>query len=143
MAFDGVPIGLSDGLAKHEGLFFVVAQLSGYPGLEPSAGAVQELLLPGDRYHLDTPARRAELLPKTAVGLSPGVQLRTGSHAGVDVDKYGRLRPHSNRHLEGEIMDQPLGMTGVDPARQQVSLDPELLKAGDFSCSVGSQGISR
>ena len=29
-------------------------------------------------------------------------------------------------------MDQSLGMAGVGPAGQQVSLDPELLKAGDL-----------
>ena len=101
-------------------------------GLEPPPGAVQELLLPGNRNHFDTPAGLAELLPKAAVGLSPGVQLRAGSHAGVDVDKDGRLRANGNRRLEGEVMDQPLGMAGVDPAGQQVALEPELLKAGDL-----------
>ena len=132
MAFDGVKIGLSDGLAKHKGFFFFLAHLSGYPGSEPPAGAVQQGLLPGHRNHLDAPAGPAELLPKPAVGLAPGVQLRTGPHAGVDVDKYGRLRPHGNRRLEGEIMDQPLGMAGVDPAGQQIALDPEPLEAGDL-----------
>ena len=56
MAFDGVKIGLSDGLAKHEGFFFVLAHLSGYPGSEPPTGAVQQGLLPGDRNHLDLTA---------------------------------------------------------------------------------------
>ncbi len=121
MAFDGVKIGLSDGLAKHEGFLFVLAHLFGHPGTEPPAGAFQQCLLPGDRNHLDAPARPAELLPKPPVGLSPGVQLTTGSHAGVDVDKYGRLRPHGNRRLEGEIVDLPLGQAGVDPAGEQLS----------------------
>ena len=144
MAFKGVPIGISDGLAKHEGLFFALAHISGYPRLEPPAGAVQQGLVPGYRNHLDPPAGLAEHLPKRAVGGSPGVQLTTGSHAGVDVDKNGRLRSKGNRHLEGEIVDQPLGMAGVDPAGQQVSLDPELLKAGDLRGTVGrGTGIER
>ncbi len=66
------------------------------------------------------------------MGLSPRVQLRTGSHAGVDVDEQGRLRPHGNRHPEGEIADLPLGMAGVDPAGQHEWLDPELLKASEL-----------
>ena len=35
MAFDGVPIGWSDGLAEHEGLFAVLAHVSGRPGHRP------------------------------------------------------------------------------------------------------------
>ena len=35
MAFDGVLIGLSDGLAEHEGLFVVLAHVSGRPGHWP------------------------------------------------------------------------------------------------------------
>ncbi len=35
MAFDGVPIGLSDGLAEHEGLFVVLGHVSGRPGHWP------------------------------------------------------------------------------------------------------------
>ena len=89
-------------------------------------------MLPGDPNHFDTPAGSSELLPKLPVGSSPGEQLTAGSHAGVDVGKDGCLRTHGNRPLEGETMDQPLGMAGVDPAGQQVSLDPELLKASDL-----------
>ena len=74
MAFDGVSIGISDGLAKHEGFFFVVAHLCGCPGLEPLAGAVQALLLPGNRNQLATPTGLTKLLPLAAVGLSPEVQ---------------------------------------------------------------------
>lgn len=69
---------------------------------------------------------------RAAVGLYPGVQITTGSHAGVDIDKDGRLRSRGNRHLEREVMDQPVGMASVGSAGQQVSLDPKLLKSGDL-----------
>ena len=41
MAFDGVPIGISDCLAKGAGFSLGLAHVSGYPGLEHPVGAVQ------------------------------------------------------------------------------------------------------
>ena len=62
-------------------------------------------------------------LSKGGGGLQPGVQLTAASHDGVDIDKDDRH--HGNRPLEGEVMDQPLGLSGVGSAGQQISLDPE------------------
>ena len=81
------------------------------------------------RYHFDPPAALAERLPMRPVGMFPGVQLGTGSHAGVDIDEYGHPRPHGNRHPKGETPDLPLGMAGVDSEGPKGSLDLELLEA--------------
>ncbi len=88
-------------LAQHEDLFFVLAHVSDRPGLEPPAGAVQELLLPGDRNHLDTPAGPVELVPKVPVGSPAVIKLASGSQ--VELDKDHPVRLDSHRHLDVEI----------------------------------------
>ena len=118
MAFKGVPIGISDGLAEGEDFFLGLAHVAGYPGLEPAAGAVQELLLPGDRNYLNAPAGLAELLPKPAVGLPPGVQLTTGSHARIYVGEDGPVTLNGDGHLDVEISDASVGAAGVDAFRE-------------------------
>ena len=51
MAFDGVPIGISDGLPKNRRF----CRVSGGPGLENVLGAVEMLVVPSDRRYFDSP----------------------------------------------------------------------------------------
>ena len=132
MAFKGVPIGISDGLAEHDGFLLGVADALPAPGCEYPAGAVQKVLLPGDCGHFDAPARLAELVPKFLVSGSPGVQLAGGSHAGVDVDENGAVLLDGDGHLDVEIPDAAIGAAGVDSFRKQVGVYSELLEASDF-----------
>ena len=46
MAFDGVPIGISDGLPESRGFRRSRAWVSGCPGLENALGAVEIFLVP-------------------------------------------------------------------------------------------------
>ena len=46
MAFDGVPIGISDGLPKNRHFFLYACRVSGCPGLENLQGAVELVLVP-------------------------------------------------------------------------------------------------
>ena len=55
-AFDGVPIGISDGLSEGRRLWRGRARVSGYPSLENAPGAVEMLLVPSDHKYLDGPA---------------------------------------------------------------------------------------
>ena len=95
-----------------------LAHVAGYPGLEHPAGAVQELLLPGNRNHLDPPAALAEHLPKRSVGLSPAVQLTTGSHARIYVGEDGPVTLDGDWHLDVDIPDASVGAAGVDAFRE-------------------------
>ena len=46
MAFDGVPIGIGDGLRKNRRFCLGRYRVSGCPGLENALGAVEMLLVP-------------------------------------------------------------------------------------------------
>ena len=48
MAFDGVPIGISDGLPEGRRWCLDCSRVSGCPGLENALGAVEMLLVPSD-----------------------------------------------------------------------------------------------
>ena len=83
--------------------------------MQHPCGAVQELLLPGDRNHLDPPAGLAEHLPTRSVGRSPGAQFARGSHAGsVDAGENGPVLLDGHEHLDVEIADAAIGAAGVD-----------------------------
>ena len=73
--FEGVPIGVIDGLAEHEDFLLGVGDFSGEPILKHPLGAVEYVLLPGNGNDLDAAAGLLEHLPKRPVGSSPGVQL--------------------------------------------------------------------
>ena len=70
MAFDGVPIGIGDGLPEGRRWCLDRSRVSGCPGLENALGAVEMLLVPGDRKYFDSPACLPELVPKLPVGLA-------------------------------------------------------------------------
>ena len=56
MAFDGVPIGISDGLPQPRRFCLGRCQVSGCPGLENALGAVEMVLVPSDCNYFDSPA---------------------------------------------------------------------------------------
>ena len=56
MAFDGVPIGISDGLPEGRRWYLDCSRVSGCPGLENALGAVEMLLVPSDHKYFDSPA---------------------------------------------------------------------------------------
>ena len=56
MAFDRVPIGISDGLPEPRRFRLGRCRVSGCPGLENALGAVEMLLVPSDRKYFDSPA---------------------------------------------------------------------------------------
>ena len=74
MAFDGVPIGIGDGLPKNRCFRLGRCRVSGCPGLENLLGAVEMVLVPSDRKHFDSPACLPELVPKLPVGLAPAME---------------------------------------------------------------------
>ena len=63
MAFDGVPIGISDGLPELRCFCLGRCRVSGCPGLENALGAVEMVLVPSDRKDVDSPAFLPELVP--------------------------------------------------------------------------------
>ena len=132
MAFDGVPIGIGDGLPQESRLPGGLPLGAGCAELEPPPGTVEMFLLPGHRDHLDAAAPLPELVPNLPVSPAPVIELTSGSHARVDVDEDGPLRLNSHRQAEGEILDPPPGAAGIDPSGQQARSDPELLEAGDL-----------
>ena len=132
MSFEGVLIGFIDGPLEHEDFFLGVGDFPGEPRLEHPLGAVQKVLLPGDRNHLDPPAELSELVPKVVVHPSPGLQFAGGSHAGVDAGENGPVLLDGPPHLDVEIADAAIGPPGLDSFRKQLGVDPELLEAGDF-----------
>ena len=125
IAFNGVPVGLCYCLAKGEKFPPGLAHVSGRPGLQDPLGAVEEVLLPGDRNDFDAPSRVSEPGPKLPVSGSPGPQLGGGPHAGVDVGENGPVLLDGDRHLDVEIPDAAVGPSSIDAFRQQ-------LKAGYF-----------
>ena len=56
MAFDGVPIGISDGLARNRRFWFGHSHVLRCRDLENAPGAVEMLLVPSDRKDFDSPA---------------------------------------------------------------------------------------
>ena len=89
MAFDGDPIGITDGLPKNRRFRLGRCRVSGCPGLENALGAVEMLLVPSDREYLDSPVCLPELVQKLPVGLAPGIQLASGGHARIYVGEDG------------------------------------------------------
>ena len=57
MAFKGLPIGVGNGLAQHDGFLLGAGDAPAAPGCEHTAGAVEQVLLPGGR---NTSMRRPE-----------------------------------------------------------------------------------
>ena len=55
IAFDGVPIGISDGLAELLHFYLSHSRVSDCPGLENALGAADMLLVPNRKY-FDSPA---------------------------------------------------------------------------------------
>ena len=93
MAFKGLPIGVGNGLAQHDGFLLSAGDAPAAPGCEHTAGAVEQVLLPGGRNHLDAAAGVAELVPKLAVGGLPGPSVGGGPGAlGVKRLKESRSR---------------------------------------------------
>ena len=89
MAFDGVPIGISDGLPA--GLHFCRSRcrVLGCPGLENALRAVGTVLVSSDRKELDSPACLPELVLKLTVGLPPAMHRASGGHARIYVGEDG------------------------------------------------------
>ena len=56
MAFDGVPIGIRDGLPAPRRCRLGRCRAWGCPGLENALGAVEMVLVPSDRKYFDSPA---------------------------------------------------------------------------------------
>ena len=56
MAFDGVAIGISDGLPDNRRFCLGRCWVSGCPGLENALGAVEMLVVPSDHKRLDSAA---------------------------------------------------------------------------------------
>ena len=56
MAFDGVPIGISDGPPEPRCSCLDRSRVSGCPGLENALGTVKIVLVPSDRKYFDSPA---------------------------------------------------------------------------------------
>ena len=89
MAFDGVPIGIGEGLPE-EGRFCLSRyRVSGCPGLENALSAVEMVLVPSDRKYFDSPACLPELVPKLPVGLAPAMERASGGYARIDVGEDG------------------------------------------------------
>ena len=118
MAFDGVPIGISDGLPKNRRFCLGRCRVSGCPDLENALGAVEMFLVPSDCIHFDAPAGPPKFGPKLAVGSPPGLQLFGGGHAGIYVDEQRTVLFDGNRHLDVEIPDASVGASGVDAFRE-------------------------
>ena len=55
MAFDGVPIGISNGLSQPRRFRLGRSRVSGCPGLENALGAVEVVLVPSNRKDFDSP----------------------------------------------------------------------------------------
>ncbi len=89
MAFNGVPIGISDSLAKNRRFRLGNCRVSGCPSLENALGAVEMLLVPSDREYRDSPACLPELVQKLPVGLAPSIQLASGGPARIYVGEDG------------------------------------------------------
>ncbi len=62
MAFDGIPIGISDGLPEGRRLCRARARISACPGLENALGEVEMSLVPGERNPI-SPIRSMGSLP--------------------------------------------------------------------------------
>jgi hypothetical protein len=54
--FDGVPIGISNGLPEESRFRLGRARVSGCPGLETALGTVEMVLVPSDHKYFDDPA---------------------------------------------------------------------------------------
>ena len=142
ISFYSVPIGLCDCLAKGEKFYLGLAHISDRPGLQHSLGAVEEVLLPGDRDDLDAAAGVAELVPKPPMGGSPRVQLAGGSHAGVNVGENRPVLLDGHGHLDVEVPDSAIGPSVVDAFRKQLGVGPELLEASNLPLFDGQPGRS-
>ena len=117
-AFDGVPIGISDGLPKNRRFCPGRFRVSGCPGLENPLGAVEMVLVPSDRKDIDSPACLPELVPKLPVGLVPAMERASGGHARIDVGENGRVLLDGDRQFDVEIPDASVGAAGVDAFRE-------------------------
>ena len=118
MAFDGVPIGISDGLPKNRRFCLSRCRVSAGPGLENSLGAVEMLLVPSDRKYFDPPACLPELVPKLPVGLAPAMERASGGHARIHGGEDGPVPLDGDWHLDVEIPDASVGAAGVDAFRK-------------------------
>ena len=118
MAFDGVPIGIGDGLPEGRRFCLGRCRVSGCPGLENALGAVEMLLVPSGRNHFDSPAGLAELVPKLPVGLAPAMERASGGHAGIYVCEDGLVLLDGDWHLDVEIAGASVGAAGIDVFRE-------------------------
>ena len=105
MAFDGVPIGISDGLPEPRRFCLARSRVSGCPSVENALGVVEMLLVPSDRNYVDSPTGLAELVPKLPVDLAPGMEQASGGNARVDVGEDGPVTLDGDWHLDVEIPD--------------------------------------
>ena len=118
MAFDGVPIGISNGLPEPRRFCLGCCRVSGCPELESAQGWVEMLLVPSNRKYFDSPACLAELVPKLPVGLSPAMERASGGHARIYVGEDGSVTLDGDWHLDVEIPDASVGAAGVDAFRE-------------------------
>ena len=118
MAYDGVPIGISDGLPEPRRFCLGRCRVSGCPGLENSLGAVEMVLVPSDRKYFDSPACLPELVPKLPVGLAPAMERASGGHARIHVGEDGPVTLDGDWHLDVEIPDASVGAARVDAFRE-------------------------
>ena len=132
MAFDGVPIGIGDGLPEGRRWCLDRSWVSGCPGLEKALGAVEMVLVPSDRKYFDPPACLPQLVPQLPVGLAPGMEQASGGHARIYVGEDGPVNGDGHEHLDVEIADAAIGAAGLDSFWKQLGVNPELLEAGDF-----------
>ena len=118
MAFDGVPIGISDGFLEPRRFCPGRYRVSGCPGLENPLGAVEMLLVPSNRNHFDSPAGLAELVPKLPVGLAPAMERASGGHTRIDVGEDGPVTLDGDWHLDVEIPDASVRAASVEAFRE-------------------------
>ena len=114
LAFDGVPIGISDGFPEPRRFCLGRSRVSGCPGLENALGAVEMLLVPSDPKYFDSPACLPEIVPKLPVGLAPAMERASGGHARIYVREDGPVTLDGDWHLDVEIPDASVGAAGVD-----------------------------
>ncbi len=100
MAFNGVQIGVSDGVADHDCFLLGVADGPPLAGCKHPLRPVQKVQLPRNHNHLDAAAGLPEVVPRATVRGLPEVQFFGGSHAGIDLGENGPVLPGGHRQLE-------------------------------------------
>ena len=131
MAFDGVPIDISDGLPENRRICLGRCLASGCHGQENALGAVETVLVPSNPKYFDSPFCLLESVSKLPVGFPPAVERALGGQARTDVGEDSSATLYRDWHLDVEIPDASVGVAGVNAFRESIGVAAELLEADD------------